>query len=134
MYKHIVLFVSAFFLLNSGGCGDGGSTITGSDDVAVIKTVEFTITEKTNMGTALFVKGTVKNTGKKNITPVWYVEADFYTDDSYSFKLGGDNNRLNYSLAKGESTSFQLKFSSSKYDESQYQNFAVKNLRAYYTN
>ncbi len=130
MVKHILLLVSALFLLNSGGCGD--SSITGSDDVIVIKNVEFTIIEKINRGSELFVKGFVKNKASKTIRPPWYVEGDFYSDDTYSFKLGGDNNALNYSLAKNESTTFELQFSSSKYDESQYPDFAVKNFRAFY--
>ncbi len=130
MVKNILLFVSALFLLNSGGCGD--SSITGSDDVIVIKNVEFTIIEKINRGSELFVKGFVKNKANKTIRPPWYVEGDFYSDDTYSFKLGGDNNALNYSLAKNESTTFELQFSSSKYDESQYPDFAVKNFRAFY--
>ena len=130
MVRQIVLLISSFFLLNNG-CG-GESSVTGSEDVRVINNVQFTITEKVNRGNELYIKGIVKNSDRKTITPTWYVEGDFYSDNTYSFKLGGDNISFNYSLAQNESTSFQLRFSSSNYDESQYPSFAVKNLRAYY--
>ena len=131
MIKQIVLLISSFFLLSSG-CGE--SSVTGSENVQVINNIGFTITEKINRGNELYVKGIVKNNGNKTITPTWYVEGDFYSNNTFSFKLGGDNNNFNYSLAKNESTLFQLRFSSSKYDESQYPDFAVKNLRAYHSN
>ncbi len=130
MLKFMLLFISVLFLLNSGGCG--GSSLTGSDDVMVIKNVEFTITEKINRGNELFIKGFVKNNNRSTIRPPWYVEGDFYSDNTYTFKLGGENNRINYSLAKNESTAFELRFSSAKYDELQYPDFAVKNFRAFY--
>lgn len=126
----MVLFVATFFLLNSSGCGE--NSVTGSADVRLIKNIEFTITDKINRGNELYVKGIVKNKNKSTVRPLWYVEGDFYSDNSFTLKLGGDNTSINYSLAKNETTIFELRFSSSKYNESDYPNFAVKNLRAFH--
>ena len=132
MKKFLGLLFSALLLLNSDGCGD--STLVRSDNVQVIKGVSFSITERIVTTSGLVAKGIVKNTGKGKISPPWYVEGDFYADDSYALKLGGDNFSINFALYKGESTAFELRFSSGMYNEADYPNFAVRNLRAYYEN
>lgn len=106
--------------------------VTGAKDVHVIGHMTFQITSKTFTSNKLTVIGTVKNDGSSIAYPVWYVEGDFYADDTYEFKLGGDNCTMNYQLAPGETTSWKLEFSSDLYVESDYPNFAVKNQRAFY--
>ena len=87
-----------------------------------------------NNTSSLTARGTIKNTGNSKKNPAWYVEGDFYSNSTQSFKLGGDNTYFNYSLGAGETTGWELMFSSTNYDESQYPNFSVSNLRAYYEN
>jgi len=130
MKIYILYSIISSILLYMSGCGE--SSVTGSDDVSIIKNTEFSIIEKTPGTNTLTVTGTVKNTGKSKITPIWYIEGDFYSDNTYTFKLGGDSYQFNYSLAKGETTQWTLNFSSSQYNESDYPDFSVKNLRAYY--
>jgi len=122
----IVTMILAYF----SGCGE--LSVTGSDDVDEIKNVEFNILEKQSSQYTLTVKGTIKNNGTFKITPTWYVEGDFYSDNTYVLKLGGSSRQFNYSLDRGETTQWTLSFSSQEYNESDYPNFGIKNLRAYY--
>ncbi len=128
----LFLFIFSTFMFITFFCSCDSYNLIGADNVEVIKDVEFTVTEMITNSNNLTAKGVIKNVGNSKITLSWYIECDFYSDDSSSFKFGGVNYRFNYSLDKGESTAWQLIFSSSKYDESQYPDFAVKNLRAYY--
>jgi hypothetical protein len=116
------LFASCF------GCEAGN--VTGSDEVDVISNVAITVTETTASSSKLIAKGTITNNGS-NIIPPWFVEGDFYSDSSFTFKLGGDSERINFALGNGESTGWELEFSSDRYVESEYPDFAVRNLRAY---
>ncbi|MDD5764995.1 MAG: hypothetical protein PHW79_01905 [Candidatus Marinimicrobia bacterium] len=106
--------------------------VTGEKDVEVISHMTFAITSRSYTSEKLTIIGTVKNEGSQIAYPIWYVEGDFYADDTYQFKFGGDNCKMNYQLAPGETTSWKLEFSSDMYIESDYPNFAVKNLRAFY--
>ena len=76
-------------------------------------------------------RGIVRNQGGETIRPPWYVEGSFYSDDTRTFKLGGDNTSFNFSLQPGESTGWELEFSSSLYEEEQFPAFTVGNLRAF---
>ncbi|MBN2103067.1 hypothetical protein JW835_03405 [bacterium] len=104
--------------------------LTGVEDVDVLTNVDLTITETSVFTDKLEARGIAANHGG-NITPPWYIEADFYSDDSFTLKLGGTNERMTYALGNGESTIWVLVFSSDKYKESEYNEFAIKNLRAY---
>ena len=126
--KHLIIIV---LLLFGVGCYESNN-ITGSDDVDEYSGAEFTITEKVVSSSRLTAKGTVKNTSDETYYGKWYVEGDFYADGTYAFKLGGDNYLITYSLAPNESTGWELVFQSSLYEESDYPDFAVKNLRAYH--
>jgi hypothetical protein len=110
------------------------SNIIGSQDVAELSSAEFTITATSYTSSKLTVSGTVANTGNSVYYPRWYIEGEFYSDDNYSIKLGGSSTSINFSLAPGESTFWELDFSSNSIVESDYPNFAVRNLRAYLNN
>lgn len=115
---------------NYVGCEPGSGKLTGSDEVEVISSVSITVTEKTANTLSLVATGTITNNGS-NITPPWFLEGDFYSDNSFSFKLGGVSERIDFALGNSESTKWELAFESDKYAESEYPDFAVKNLRAY---
>jgi len=112
-------------------CIEESTPVTGSQNVDVYTKTSFEVTERTASSNALTARGTIKNNSNETFYAPWYIEGDFYTDQTYSFKLGGDNFKMNYSLAPGESTGWELVFSSSLYNESEYSDFGVKNLRAF---
>ncbi len=107
------------------------NNITGSDDVITYSNTVFEVTETASSSSYLTASGTVENTGLTSFYAPWYVEADFYADSTYDFKLGGEKYMITFSLEPDEKTGWELKFSSNLYQPSDYPNFAVKNLRAY---
>ena len=124
----ILILTGTLLLLT--GCLESNS-ITGSDDVFEYDGAVFEISETIGYSSTLIAKGTVENAGSNNFYGPWYVEGDFYSDDTYSFKLGGEKFLVTFSLEPGEQTGWELRFSSNLYTESDYPGFAVKNLRAY---
>ncbi len=122
----ITIILVAMFMVS---CNE--SNVVGADDVSVLEDANFTITEYLFTSTELIVKGTVSNDGNDTFYPIWYIEAEFYADSTFVTKFGGATIAKNYSLAPGENTLWQLTYSSSLIVESDYPNFAVKNLRAY---
>jgi hypothetical protein len=105
--------------------------ITGSDDVFVLNGAQIVITGYSLSSNTLTATGTIKNTSTGTYTPVWYLEGDFYTDSTFTFKLGGTNKTYNFALGANETTAWELRFSSSTVDVNNHPNFRVKNLRAY---
>ncbi|MDO9577903.1 MAG: hypothetical protein Q7J16_08460 [Candidatus Cloacimonadales bacterium] len=120
------LFLSALFILSCNG-----DKVVGSDDVQLLQGAEFTITEYVFTSSELIAKGTIANNGSSIYYPPWYIEAEFYADSTFTLKFGGATTVKNYSLAPGEITLWQLKYSSDLIVESDYPDFAIKNLRAY---
>ena len=120
------ILLSALFIVS---CNE--SSVVGADDVSVLEDATFTITEYLFTSSELIVKGTVSNDGESTFYPPWYIEAEFYADSTFTTKFGGTRTIINYSLAPGENTLWQLNYSSNLIVESDYPNFAVKNLRAY---
>jgi hypothetical protein len=125
----IIAFFAALALAGLTACVQE-EPITGSAEANVFSGAVFTITEKTlSGGTRMTARGTVKNTGKVGWSPIWIVEGQFYADSTFTYKLGGANKSFSYSLAKGETTAWELHFTSDAFDLSDYPNFAVRNLR-----
>ena len=75
----------------------------------------------------------VKNTGSNTITAHWFVEGQFYSDNTYTLLLGGDVTTINLPLNPGVETLWNLELSDPDIAEGNYPNFAVKDLVAYYT-
>ena len=95
--------------------------------------VTFTITSQLVTSTRLSVSGKVKNTGSSTITAYWYIEGQFYADNTYTLLLGGDVTTINLPLNPGVETLWNLELSDPDIAEGNYPNFAVKDLVAYYT-
>ena len=122
----LILFFAALLL---SACVEQ-DPLTGSTTATVLAGPVFTVTERTlGGGTQMIVRGTVKNNGKTVWSPIWLVEGQFYADSTFTYKLGGSTQAFTYSLAKGEATSFELRFNSTTLDLSDYPKFAVRNLR-----
>ena len=125
-----IAFTIGIMLILLTTCEQTG-VVTGSKDVVEINGVSFTLTSKSFTSEKLTVKGNIQNNGTATIYPTWYVEGDFYSDSTFTYKLGGDNYEFTYSLAPGERATWQLIFSSNLHTESDYPHFGVKNLRAF---
>ena len=95
--------------------------------------VTFTITSQLVTSNKLSVSGKVKNTGSSTITAYWYIEGQFYADNTYTLLLGGDVTTINLPLNPGVETLWTLEFSDPDIAEGNYPNFALKDLVAYYT-
>ena len=73
----------------------------------------------------------ITNIGDTTIIAPWSVEAEFYSDSTFTLILGGDQQSFNVNLKKGVSILWTLSYSSNDIVESNYPNFAVDNFRAF---
>jgi len=111
----------------------GESTVGSPADTEITRMAFFVDTTYIN-GSYLYAKGRVQNNGSNNINPTWYVEAQFYTDATYSTKLGGNSTTISVPLSPGQSTFWTISFTSTNVDVRKYPGFTVKDLRAIYKN
>jgi len=137
-HKYLILLIlSVLLLVVSGSSCDegGGSTVVGNTQGNTnINNVSFTVTELEVTSSSLTATGTVKNTGNKTITSPWYIETQFYTDSTYSIKLGGNRTQIGVPLESGLQTIWTITFSDPDLAEGDYPNFGVSSFRAYYNN
>jgi len=135
MYKSyllISLIVCVIMMVIS--CGDG---VIGSKSNRTISHIEWslgTLQDSTGYvvtNSGLKATGTITNVGDTTILAPWYIEAEFYVDSTFLFILGGDQVSYNENLYVNNSRFWTLEFSSSEIDESLYQDFAIKNFRAF---
>ena len=65
----------------------------------------------------MVARGRVKNaTQRTSINPPWFVEGQFYTNDTKTTKLGGNNTQINVPLSLNQETFRELAFSRSIVD------------------
>ena len=83
-------------------------------------------------GSVMVARGRVWNNGSSATVPTWYVEAVFYTDATFSTKLGGNSTAMNFGLDPGQSSFWSISFSTSAVDVRQFPNFRVKDVRGVY--
>jgi len=126
----IILIIAALTFLGSSCEQD---PVIGPDPGKDPIRVSFTITSQLVTSTKLSVSGKVKNTGSSTITAYWYIEGQFYADNTYSLLLGGDVTTINLPLNPGVETLWNLELSDPDIAEGNYPNFALKDLVAYYT-
>ncbi len=129
MKSIITIAAILLFALFIVSCNE--SNVVGADDVSVFEGADFTITDYLFTSTEFIVKGMIVNNDNSTYYPIWYIEAEFYADSTFTTKFGGSTTGINYSLAPGEDTFWQLTYSSSLIVESDYPDYAIKNLRAY---
>lgn len=126
----IMLVIAALIFLGSS-CEE--DPIIGPDPGKDPIRVSFTITDRVVTSTKLSVSGKVKNIGSSRITAYWYIEGQFYEDNTFTLLLGGDVTTMNLPLNPGVETLWNLELSDPDLAEGNYPNFAVKDLVAYYT-
>jgi hypothetical protein len=61
----------------------------------------------------------------------WFVEANYYSDSTFTVILGGNQQSFNLNLQSGVSTYWTLSYSSADIVESSYPNFTINNFRAF---
>lgn len=124
----------AFGLFLSYNCEPIEETTVGSPSDTQITRMAFYVDTTYVSGSSLYTRGRVQNNGSNNIYPTWYVEAQFYTDETYTTKLGGNSTSISVPLSPGQATFWTIGFSSANVDVRKYPGFTVKDLRAVYKN
>ena len=109
----------------------GCDPIIGSNDVFELNNVTLTVTGTETTNTSFKVYGTAVNNGDSTIQAPWYIEAMFYSDNTFTETFGGDNDRMNFPLEPGVAAYWILTHRSEAVVEANYPNFAIKDLRAY---
>ena len=123
--KIIILTVTILLFI---GCSGG---VIGSENNETINDVEWTLNEYTFSNTTLTATGMITNTGDTTILATWWVEAEFYSDSTFTLILGGDQQPFSVNLQSGVSTQWTLNYSDPDKAESDYPNFAINNFRAF---
>ncbi len=132
------LILAAFAALAFASCEvNSGSTVVGSGSDTQINGVSFTVdtlyVDASGSG-QLVARGLVKDSTVSSISVPWYVEGQFYTDSTYTTKLGGNDTEIKVPLSQGQSTFWTIYFYTSTVDVRQFPNFRIGNLRAIYKN
>ena len=123
--KIIALIVTILLFF---GCSGG---VIGSENNETINDVEWTLNGYTFSNTTLTATGMITNTGDTTIIATWGVEAEFYSDSTFTLILGGDQQPFSVNLQSGVSTQWTLNYSDPDKAESDYPNFAINNFRAF---
>ena len=111
-----------------GKCDGGGYTAD------KLFNLEFAIIEREVTNSALIIQGNVKYLGTSMVGSPWYIEGDFYSDNSYTNIIGSDSELIEILLASGITSNWTLSFSSNDIIESEYPDFGFKNLAGYILN
>ncbi len=126
------LIISMALLSLFASCGDTTAPLeeeVGSSVTVAIPYLSFN-PESTYIEKGIMtVEGTVLNMGTTQIDPTWYVEAQFFSDSTFSVKLGGNLDTLLLPLKPGEQALWKVRFTSTAVDPNKYANFRVSNIR-----
>ena len=116
------------------GCPGG---VIGSENNETIDHVDWSIGTTENpagyspTNESWLVTGMITNTGDTTILAPWSVEAEFYSDSTFTLILGGDQQSFNENLQSGVSRYWTLTYSPQEATASHYPNFAINNFRAF---
>ena len=131
---NLLIGVTVCVIIMLISCGDG---IVGSESNHTINHIEWSLgTPEDSTGyvvtnSRLKATGTITNVGDTTILAPWSVEAEFYSDSTFTFIFGGDQQSFNVNLQSGVSIQWTLSFSDINIVESSYPNFAINNFRAF---
>ena len=123
--KSLTLIVTILLLF---GCSGG---VIGSENNETVNDVEWTLNEYTFSNTTLTATGMITNMGDTTIIATWGVEAEFYSDSTFTLILGGEQQFFNVNLGSGVSKQWTLNYSDPYIVESNYPSFAINNFRAF---
>jgi hypothetical protein len=108
------------------------SPVVGSDSDIEIIGLSFTIDKTYISGSSMYANGTVRYSGETKISSPWIIEGQFYTDSTYTMKLGGSYVQINVPLEPGQGTVWSLTFYPNQGNTQTYPKFKVGNLRGIY--
>ena len=123
--KIIILITTILLFI---GCSGG---VIGSEQYETINDVEWTLNGYTFSNTTLTATGMIANMGDTTILARWGVEAEFYSDSTFTLILGGEQQFFNVNLGSGVSKQWTLNYSNPDIVESNYPNFAINNFRVF---
>src|SRR5512135_3128621 len=92
-YRQVAAIIP-FVLFLSFNCEPATETTVGSPQDTQIPNTTVTVDTTYTSGSSLYASGKVKNSGSSSITTPWYVECQFYTDSTFTLKLGGNNTQI----------------------------------------
>ncbi len=133
--KYFISIIFPLLLLCCDETGtNSGNTVVGSPQDTQISNLSFSVdtTYLDVSANRLVAKGSVKNNGNAQVNSPWYVEGQFYTDATYSTKIGGNTTKIGVPLSKGQSTLWTLYYSSSGINVNSYPDFGIGDLRGIY--
>ena len=117
------------------GCSEG---VIGSENNETIDNMPWSIGTTENpagysyTNQSLLVTGMITNTGDTTILAPWWVEAEFYSDSTFTLILGGDQQSFNVNLQSGVSIQWTLSYSDpDKVEFESHPYFAINNFRAF---
>ena len=119
-------------LLFFGFFCEESSPVVGSDQDVQIINLGFTVTSTSLSGQTMYASGIVRNNGTTKVSSPWYVEGQFYSDSTYTLKLGGGNTEITVPLDPGQSTPWDLTCTPSQGLGQNYPAFRVHDLRGIY--
>jgi hypothetical protein len=131
LYRIVTALVPTVVLF-SFSCKPVTEPIVGSPEDTPVPNAVVTIdsTYHYSYSTTLYATGKVKNNGTSTIDPGFWVECQFYTDSSFTLKLGGGNTQITVNLGPGQATFWTISYYSADQHLENYPNFAVKDQRA----
>ena len=117
------------------GCSEG---VIGSENNETIDHVDWSIGTTENptgyspTNESWLATGMITNTGDTTILAPWWVEAEFYSDSTFTLILGGDQQSFNVNLQSGVSIQWTLSYSDpNKVEFESHPYFAINNFRAF---
>ena len=132
--KNIILILVCFPFLAFLCETSKEDPVIGSTNDVEIRGLVFSIDTSYISGLTMYAYGTVRNESSAKVTSPWYVEGQFYTDSTYSLKLGGTNVRINVPLDHEQGTIWSLSFYLDQGNTRIYPEFKIGNLRGIYKN
>lgn len=134
MYKYFFFFI--FSSLIFFACDQSADSTVGSSKDTPISGLSFTIDTVYLDGSTpkLVAKGKVKNLSSIKVSSPWYVEGQFYSDSTYTLKLGGNNTQIGVPLSTSQETFWTISFASNNVDVRLYPNARIADLRGIYKN
>lgn len=114
-------------------CESPGDDTVGSTKDTPIDGLQFTIdTVYLDNTPKLIAKGKAKNLSSAKVLTPWYVEAQFYSDTTYTLKLGGSYSQIGVPLNTGQETFWTINFASNNVDVRKYPNAKLADIRGIY--
>ncbi len=130
-YRIVAAFLPTLLFFGFS-CTPATNPIVGSSADTQIPNAVVTIDTTYISYGSMYAHGLVRNNGTTQITAPWYVECQFYTDSTYTIKLGGNYTEIYVPLDPGQGTFWTVNFSSSNVAVQNYPKFKVKDQRAIY--